>query len=193
MGQESITKNNVPIRYNTRKPYLNNIGSLFEERTSELKLVKSHHVGLTVLSLEKSLKFYRDIIGLEEVFSWNPKADYIKRVTGYMDADFHISVLRVPNSESFLELLEYRGSEKVEIDHRTGNPGIAHIAFQVEDVDSFFHFLKSKGVQSVSEPVTPSAGPNEGGRVVYMIDPDGFRVELIQTKKSFGDFSPKKV
>jgi catechol 2,3-dioxygenase-like lactoylglutathione lyase family enzyme len=143
------------------------------------------------LSLQKSLEFYRDVLGLEEVFSWNPRAEYLKKVTGYVDADFHISVLRVPGSEYFLELIEYRDCEKVQVDHRTGNPGIAHVAFQVEDLESFFHFLKNKGVQSVSEPVIPSIGPNKDGKVVYMIDPDGFRVELIQTRKSFGEFSPK--
>jgi hypothetical protein len=35
-------------------------------------------------------------------------------------------------------------------------------------------------VEFVSAPVTPTAGPNTGGRVVYMKDPDGIRVELVQ-------------
>jgi lactoylglutathione lyase len=43
-------------------------------------------------------------------------------------------------------------------------------------------------VKSVSPPVTPTIGPNRGGRAVYLIDPDGFRVELIETQRSFGDF-----
>jgi hypothetical protein len=38
--------------------------------------------------------------------------------------------------------------------------------------------------------VTPTIGPNKGGRAVYLIDPDGFRVELIQTATSFGDYKP---
>jgi hypothetical protein len=42
-------------------------------------------------------------------------------------------------------------------------------------------------------PVTPEIGPNKGGRIVYMIDPDGYRVELIQTSNSFGSYSPKEV
>jgi sugar lactone lactonase YvrE len=37
----------------------------------------------------------------------------------------------------------------------------------------------------VSPPVTPTIGPNKGGRAVYMIDPDGFRVELIQSSMGF--------
>ena len=36
-----------------------------------------------------------------------------------------------------------------------------------------------------------SIGPNRGGRAVYVIDPDGFRVELIETSRSFADFAPE--
>ena len=49
--------------------------------------------------------------------------------------------------------------------------------------------LIAKGVKAVSPPVTPTIGPNTGGRAVYMIDPDGIRVEFIQNNKGFGDFS----
>jgi len=45
-------------------------------------------------------------------------------------------------------------------------------------------------VEAVSEPVTPTIGPNEGGRVVYMIDPDGFRIEFIESAGSFGEYDP---
>ena len=37
--------------------------------------------------------------------------------------------------------------------------------------------------------MTPTIGPNEGGRAVYLMDPDGIRVELIQTRRSFEDFA----
>jgi len=138
-----------------------------------------------------SLEFYRDLLGLEEIFTWNPKAQYINEVTGYKETDFHISVLRVPGIDYYLELLEYRNTEQISIDHRKGNPGIAHVAFQVENLDEFYDFLVGKGVESVSKPVTPEIGPNKGGRIVYMIDPDGYRIELIQTNNSFGNYSPK--
>ena len=154
------------------------------------KVSKGHHMGLTVQSLEPSLHFYRDLLGLEEKFTWSPKAEYIREVTGYRKAEFNISVLEVPRSDLYLELIEYKNVEQVEIDHRNGNPGIAHIAFQVDNLDDFFAFLTENGVKSVSNPTTPTIGPNEGGRIVYMIDPDGYRVELIQTQHSFGAFEP---
>ncbi len=154
------------------------------------KVSIGHHIGLTVRSLELSLYFYRDLLGLEEVFSWSPQAEYIRQVTGYKEAVFDISVLRVPGLNFYVELIEYKNVEQVEIDHRNGNPGIAHIAFQVENLDDFFAYLTKNGINSVSNPVTPTIGPNKGGRIVYMIDPDGYRVELVQTQYSFGAFQP---
>jgi len=148
-----------------------------------------HHVGITVSSLERSLRFYRDLLGFEEVMSWNPRAPYIETLVGYPGVDLHAAVLKLPNSPSRLELLEYRGISAAQIDPRNGNAGTAHIAFFVEDLDTLYRTLTAAGVDSVSEPITPTIGPNRGGRAVYMIDPDGIRVELIQTSGSFDRYA----
>lgn len=153
-------------------------------------ITKPHHTGFHVADLERSLRFYRDLLGFEVVFQWNPQASYIREVVGYPDVDLHAAVLRMPNSEVFLELLEYRNVERTPVDTRTANPGTAHVAFFVENLDKLYADLVNKGVDSVSGPVTPEMGPNKGGRIVYMIDPDGFRVEFIESAGSFGEFSP---
>lgn len=152
-------------------------------------ITNAHHTGLQVADLERSLAFYRDLLGFEVVFQWNPQAPYIGKLVGYPDVDLHSAILRMPNSEVFLELLEYRNVERTAVDTNTANPGTAHTAFFVDDLDDLYADLVAKGVDSVSEPVTPTIGPNKGGRVVYMIDPDGIRVELIESSVSFGEFS----
>lgn len=151
---------------------------------------RPHHTGIQVADLDRSLHFYRDILGFELIFQWNPQAEYIRTIVGYPDADIHAAILRMPNSDVFLEILEYRNVEKAPVDTRTANPGTAHIAFFTDDCDGLYAELTARGVASVSPPVTPTIGPNKGGRAVYMIDPDGIRVELIQTSRSFGEFTP---
>lgn len=153
------------------------------------KVSGAHHTGLTVVDLERSLAFYRDLLGLEEVFAWNPTASYIGELVGYPEVDLHAVVLRVPGTETFLELLEYRGVDSSPVDGANANPGTAHLAFFVADLDSVFGCLIAAGVKSVSDPITPTMGPNEGGRAVYMIDPDGVRVELIQTVRTFAQYA----
>ncbi|MEA2608225.1 MAG: lactoylglutathione lyase [Chloroflexota bacterium] len=155
-------------------------------------IIRPHHTGLQVRDLDRSVAFYRDLLGFEVVFAWNPKAPYIGELVGYPDVDLHAAVLRPPNSDVFLELLEYRDVDRTPVDTRTANPGTAHTAWFVDDVDALYAELVAKGVEAVSPPVTPTIGPNQGGRAVYMIDPDGIRVELIQTKRSFGDYAAEQ-
>jgi catechol 2,3-dioxygenase-like lactoylglutathione lyase family enzyme len=152
------------------------------------RITRAHHTGLTVRSLERSVAFYRDLLGFEEAFAWNPRAPYIGELVGYPSVDLHAVILRIPGSEVFLELLEYREVDADAVDAGNANPGTAHIAFAVDDLDTLYSELTAKGVTSVSRPVTPTIGPNKGGRAVYMIDPDGFRVELIQSSMGFGDY-----
>jgi lactoylglutathione lyase len=152
-------------------------------------ITKAHHMGLQVADLDRSVAFYRDILGFDLAFAWNPQAAYIRELVGYPDADIHAAILRLPGSDVMLELLEYRNVERAPVDTRTANPGTAHIAFFVDDLDALYADLAARGVRSVSPPVTPTIGPNEGGRAVYLIDPDGIRVELIQTRRSFAEYA----
>jgi len=152
------------------------------------RITRAHHTGLQVASLDRSLAFYQKVLGLELVFRWNPKATYIGELVGYPDVDLHAAILRMPKSDTFLELLEYRNVERVPIDTRTANPGTAHIAFFVDDLDELFEELIQRGIGTVSKPVTPTIGPNRGGRAVYMYDPDGIRVEFIQSSVGFGEY-----
>lgn len=153
-------------------------------------ILRPHHMGLQVADLERSLAFYRDILGFEVVFAWNPRAPYIAELVGYPGVDLHAAILRLPDSSVFLELLEYRNVDRHPVDTGTANPGTAHIAFFVGDLDGLYGRLTERGVGSVSRPVTPTIGPNRGGRAVYMLDPDGVRVELIETSRTFGEYRP---
>jgi catechol 2,3-dioxygenase-like lactoylglutathione lyase family enzyme len=51
---------------------------------------------------------------------------------------------------------------------------------QVDDLAATYEALRSQGVEFKSAPVAITAGPNRGGFVVYLHDPDGFTIELFQ-------------
>ena len=155
-------------------------------------ITRAHHTGFTVSSLERSLRFYRDMLGFEVVFQWNPQAPYIGELVGYPDVDLHAAILRLPNSDVFLELLEYRNVVQKPVDMANGNVGNGHIAFNVDELQPLYERLIAAGVKSVSAPITPTIGPNKGGRAVYMLDPDGFRIELVETARKFSDYQPEQ-
>lgn len=140
------------------------------------------HVGIQVRDLERSISFYETHLGFRLVDRLTKAEPYVQRVVGYFpDVTLEIAVLAIPGTDAFLEILEYRGVERSSVDPATANPGTAHFCVFVDDLDEMYGRLSSAGVEFVSPPETPTGGPNQGGRLVYMVDPDGIRVELVET------------
>jgi lactoylglutathione lyase len=141
------------------------------------------HVGIQVRDVERSARFYEEQLGFKRVARWSKSEPYVQRLVGYYpDVTLEIAYLQVPGSNVYLEILEYKGVPKSPVDTATANPGTAHFSLFVENLDELYRRLKSNGVQFVSEVQTSTAGPIQGSRLVYMIDPDGIRVELVELK-----------
>jgi lactoylglutathione lyase len=142
-------------------------------------VVGAWHTGFQVADLERSLAFYRDLLGFSVIWQRVVTAEYIARLVGYPGLELHQALLAIPGSEHCLELLDYRNVERTPVDPSTANPGTAHICLMVDHLAVLYERLVAAGVEFVSEPVSPTEGPNTGRLVVYMTDPDGIRVELI--------------
>jgi len=142
------------------------------------------HFGIQVADLERSVAFYGELLGLELVTRWVRDQKYIQELVGYPGVELQVAVFRLPESESFLEILEYRNVERTAVDPATANPGTAHLCVYVRDIEALHARLLASGVRFVSEIKSPNVGPNSGGKVVYMLDPDGIRVELLETTKT---------
>jgi len=141
------------------------------------------HIGIQVRDVERSARFYEEHLGFRRVGRWSMSQPYVQKVVGYYpDVTLEIALLEIPGSKVFLEILEYRNVQAAPVDPATANPGTGHFCLFVEDLDALYLRLRAAGVEFVSELQTPSTGPNQGGRLVYMKDPDGIRVELVQTK-----------
>ncbi len=142
------------------------------------------HTGLTVSDLDRSVAFYRDVLGLELVSQWDSAQPYLRSIVGFPDAELRIALLRLPSVAApfghHIELLEYRSPRGVRPDARTFNPGNVHVAFVVENLDAAYAELKAKGVRFKSAPVAIDHGRNKGGKAVYFLDPDDITLEFVQ-------------
>lgn len=143
----------------------------------------SVHTGFHVADLDRSLDFYVNLLGLELRARRVVEEPYIGELVGYPEVELHAAFLGIPNSEHWLELLEYRGVERQVVDPANANPGTAHICLTVTDLAALYERLRRAGVEFVSGPVMPTVGINEGRLAVYMKDPDGIRVELLQLER----------
>lgn len=140
----------------------------------------AHHTGLQVRDLERSIDFYTRYLGLEVTLRRVVPDRYIGEIVGYAGVEIHEAFLAIPGSDHLLELLEYRNVGGAAVDPATANPGTAHFCLLVEDLAGLHGRLSAAGVRFLSAPIAPTVGPNVGGLVVYMLDPDGIRIELIQ-------------
>ena len=138
-----------------------------------------HHTGLVVSNLERSIAFYRDLLGLELMVEVRLADPWIGEMTGLPSADLRIACLKVGGSDHFLEVIHYespRGdaSESAPIN----TVGSMHVCLAVEDLDAVCQRLRSAGVDFHTDPVTILGRPEI--RLVYFRDPDGMLLELVQ-------------
>jgi len=141
-----------------------------------------HHVGLTVADLERSIRFYRDVLGFALVRR-RPQVDseYVAQQTGFPGAVLNVASFRVtPDSALSLELVQYVNQTGPPVESGTNRAGASHLCVRVDDLRACHAELSAKGVRFKSEPVTITAGPNIGGLVVYFYDPDGYVLELFE-------------
>jgi lactoylglutathione lyase len=156
-------------------------GDLNDNRESVKRPI--NHVGFSVADLERSVAFYCDILGFEVVNRWTRSEPYLGELTGSPGAVVHAAILTIGADPLLLELTQYKKvAESHALVPASANPGAAHLGLNVDNVDALYASMREQGVQFVSKPVTPTAGPNAGGRAVLVLDPDGFRIELVQTK-----------
>lgn len=141
-----------------------------------------HHTGYTVADLDRSLGFYRDLLGMEVLATQEKEGGYLAAIVGYPDAHVRMAHLRMPGSDHVVELFQYlapTGGTPERIEPR--DVGTAHLCFLVDDLQSAYARLRDAGVESfVSEPVAVDTGINTGGFGLYLRDPDGIVVELFQ-------------
>lgn len=139
-----------------------------------------YHTGFTVSDIERSLAFYRDVLGLKLVKRQTGAAPYLATVTGFEGVRLEIAHLQPAAGGSMLELLQYVSHPAPATDRATNRPGNGHVCFKVDDLRAACAELRRRGVALVSEPTEITAGAHAGGRAVYLRDPDGFTVELYQ-------------
>ncbi len=127
-----------------------------------MKVQKLLHTRYRLNNLEQSVRFYTQILGLEEVRRHkSPRGS-------------ELVFLRTPNSEELIELCHFPNSGPVEV-----QPDLTHLAFEVECLESFGQHLAQHGIQYSDGPHIKA----DGSGFAFIDAPEGYEIELMQRSK----------
>jgi len=149
------------------------------------RIIGADHTGITVSNLERSLAFWRDVLGFELSHTAHQTGEQAREITGVAGAEIKLAVLKAPGGHK-IELLEYLAprDRRKNVDLQPCDVGSVHVALLVDDLDVVLERIAASGWKAAGKPQTLERGPNAGKSVVYVRDPDGTTIELMQLPKS---------
>ena len=144
------------------------------------RIISTDHTGITVSNLERSLAFWRDVLGFEFSHAAHQKGELAQEITGIEGAEIKLAVLKTPGGHK-IELLEYLApADREPANLRPCDVGSVHVALLVNDLDTVLERIAASGWKAAGKPQMLTAGPNAGKRVVYVRDPDGTTIEFME-------------
>jgi lactoylglutathione lyase len=116
------------------------------------------HTRYRVHDLEKTVSFYRDVLGLKE----------IRRQTSGRGSQ--LVFLKAPGSDEEIEICKFDESGPVVVGH-----DLTHLAFEVDDLEKFAKEAAAKGYAFSDGPHSTGTG-----KIAFIDAPEGYEIELIE-------------
>jgi lactoylglutathione lyase len=117
------------------------------------------HTRYRVNDLERTVKFYCEVLGLAEVRRHkSPRGS-------------ELVFLKAPESEEEIEICHFPDGGNVQV-----QPDLTHLAFEVDSLDTFSRHLEKLGLKFSDGPTTTSSG----SLIAFVDAPEGYEIELIQ-------------
>ena len=139
---------------------------------------RADHVGFSVTSLDRALRFWIDGLGARLLRTSEMGGAFLGQVTGAWGADVRAATVSL--ADQAIELLEYRGIARPATPAEPFDPGFAHLALVVDDVDAVLRRIASFGWKPQGAPQKIAAGARAGTTTIYAVGPDGECVEFLQ-------------
>lgn len=145
------------------------------------------HISPIVDNLDKSARFYHDLLGLDLVptppagpLPWDRDPGHL-HLHGTEGARLRFIGARMPGVRCGIELVEFGNINRSAVQRRIQDPGAVTLILLVRDLDSLFGRLKRAGVRVVTTGGAPIAmSATNRTRAVIVKDPDGHFVELAE-------------
>ena len=128
-----------------------------------MKATKLLHTRYRVNDLEKTVKFYKEVLGLEETRRHkSPRGS-------------ELAFLKAPESEELVEICCFPSSGPVQV-----QPDLTHLAFEVQSLREFGQHLSALGLSYSDGPTLKE----DGSGFAFIDAPEGYEIELMQRARS---------
>ena len=127
-----------------------------------MKVSKLLHTRYRVNDLDRTIRFYKEVLGLQEV----------KRHKSPRGSE--LVFLKAPASEELIEICSYPASGPVQV-----QADLTHLAFEVPSLEAFGRHLAAHGLKYSDGPTLRP----DGGGFAFIDAPEGYEIELIQRQK----------
>lgn len=117
------------------------------------------HTRYRVSDLDRTVAFYRDVLGLEET----------RRSQSGRGSE--LVFFKAPGSDEEIEICKFDGSGPVVV-----GPDLTHLAFEIDDIEAF-----AKHSAALGYPLSDGPHKTSSGSLIAFVDaPEGYEIELIQ-------------
>ena len=141
-------------------------------------ITRVNHTGISVADIDRSLSFYRDLLGLELIY--DSEVDNIpdlNAVVGMDAAKGRVAWLRA--GDTMIELWEWKEPSGRELpdDYCPADRGVTHFAFEVDDLDEIYERIVGAGYQANTSPKDLILH-----YTTYVRGPDGEIIEILEDR-----------
>lgn len=142
-------------------------------------ITEMNHVGVSVSSLDRSVAFYRDIMGMELTLQKTFGGELYEAILGLKGASGRMAVLKAGSLRVELFEFAFPAPRPADPQRPVCDHGISHFCAEVTDIEATYERMKAAGVRFHCPPVSAF-----GVKATYGRDPDGNVFELLERPRS---------
>ena len=141
-------------------------------------------LGMVVSDIDKSLKFYKDVIGFEEIdgFQVPPQFALDTGLSNKLPLDVHVLVLGKGEKATKLKLMQFKTAPGARVDNTFihSSYGYRYLTLAVKDVNAAVARAEKAGAKPIAKcPVPLPEGFPAGVALANYRDPDGNLIEFV--------------
>jgi catechol 2,3-dioxygenase-like lactoylglutathione lyase family enzyme len=139
--------------------------------------IRMEHVGIVVDDLAAAIEFFVEL-GLEPRGQGQVEGEWVERIIALNEVKVEFAMLRTPDGHGEIELVKFHSPPPQSGDPNApaNTPGLRHLAFLVEDIDTVVAGLKARGTELVGQLVRYE----NSYRLCYVRGPEGIIIELAE-------------